>query len=69
MNVVSNRDSGMEYRITIIPDKSLNKEPYLAQDFCENKKFIIEDGNGICTVEYRMKNAPDAVRIVEVEYQ
>lgn len=69
MNVVSNRDSGMEYRITIIPDKSLNKESYLVQDFCENKKFIIEDGNGICTVEYRMKNAPDAVHIVEVEYQ
>ncbi|MDE7324475.1 MAG: hypothetical protein K2N73_17515 [Lachnospiraceae bacterium] len=69
MNVASNRESGMEYRIVITPDEFSGKEQYIVQDFCENKKFTVDDECGICTVEYRIKNAPDAVHIVEVEYQ
>ena len=69
MNVASNRESGMEYRIVITPDEFSGREPYVVQDFCENKEFTVEDGNGTCTVEYRMKNAPNDVCILEVEYK
>ncbi len=69
MNVASNRDSGMEYRIVITPDEFSGREPYVVQDFCENKEFTITDGNGICTVEYRIKNDPDIVHIVEVAFK
>lgn len=69
MNVVSNRDCGMEYRITITPDENLNQEPYLVQDFCDNKSFIVEAESGTCTVEYRMENDPDTVLLVEVEFK
>lgn len=69
MNVASNRESGMEYRIMITPDEFSRKEQYLVQDFCENKEFTVDDESGICTIEYRMKDFPNVVHSVKVKYQ
>lgn len=64
--VASNREEGMEYRIVLTPDEG---EQYMVQDFAENKEFVISAGeHGICSIEARMKDAPDDVRSLQIKY-
>lgn len=66
MWVASNRDSGMEYRITLTPEEG---EPYMVQDFKENKKFEVPpEEKGVCKIETRMKAAPDTIQTMEISY-
>lgn len=66
MWVASNRNDGMEYRIILTPDE---KEQYMVQDFSENKMFAIDSSeHGICTVVYRMKDTPDMIGTMEINY-
>lgn len=65
--VASNRDSDMEYRITLTPDEG---RQYLVQDFKENKEFVLNAGeHGVCTIAARMKALPDeVVQTMEIRY-
>lgn len=64
--VASNRDEGMEYRIILTPDDS---EQYMVQDFSGNKAFTTDKSeHGICTIVYRMKDTPESVQTVEINY-
>lgn len=67
MFVGSNRDEGMEYKIVMIPEES--KEQYMIQDFSENRVFkVAVNEHGTCMIIYRMKDAPDEVRTIEISY-
>lgn len=64
--VASNRDSGMEYRIIITPNEG---EQYMIQDFDENKEFALPmSETGICTIVARMKEIPDDVQTLEINF-
>ena len=64
--VASNREEGMEYRIILSPD---DKERIIIQDFMENKEFSRpKDEHGICTVVARMKDVPNDILTLEVNY-
>lgn len=64
--IASNREEGMEYRILITPNEG---EEYMIQDFAENKKFTLSgDEHGICSIVARMKDTPDDVRTLEINY-
>lgn len=64
--VASNREEGMEYRIILSPD---DKEQIIIQDFMENKEFSRpKDEHGICTVVARMKDVPNDILTLEVNY-
>lgn len=64
--VASNREEGMEYRIILTPDE---QEQIVIQDFMENKKFSrVEDEHGICIIDARMKDKPDDIYTLEVNY-
>lgn len=67
MWVASNRDSEMEYRIILTPNE---EEPYMVQDFAENKEFVVSsEEHGICTIVARMADHPDdVVRTMEINY-
>ena len=66
MRIASNRDSGMEYRITLTTDAG---EQYEVQDFEENNVFTVPRGeNGICTISARMKERPDEIQTMEIKY-
>lgn len=64
--IASNRNSGMEYRIIAIPE---GKEPYMIQDFSENKKFelwIEEHGTILITV--RLDEREDWMENLKIDY-
>ena len=64
--VASNRDSDMEYRIIITPNEG---EQYMIQDFNENKEFSTPASEaGICTVVACMKETPDNVQTLEINF-
>lgn len=64
--VASNRDSGMEYRIIITPNEG---EQYMIQDFDENKEFTLPmSETGVCTVVACMKETPDDVQTLEINF-
>lgn len=64
--VASNRKSEMEYRIEISPEEG---EEYTVQDFDENKHFALPRGEtGICAITARMKEAPDNVHTLEINF-
>ena len=67
MFIASNRNNGMEYKIVMTPEE--NKDQYLIQDFNENKTFKVTlEEHGMCTIAYRMNDAPDAVKSIEIAY-
>lgn len=70
MRIASNRESEMEYRITLIlydQDEKDDTEQELIQDFSENKVFEIEAGRtGTLSIEYRLKTDPDFIQAVEI---
>lgn len=69
MFIASNREEGMEYKIVMTPKNEEDAEPYLLQDFCENRAFRVDNEEyGICTIAYRMKESPDEVKTIEIEY-
>lgn len=64
--VASNREQGMEYRIILNPNR---QEQIMIQDFMENKEFTRpKDEHGICTIVARMKDKPDDIYTLEVNY-
>lgn len=64
--VASNREEEMEYRIILTP---YEQEQIVIQDFIENKEFSrSEDEHGICTIVARMKDNPDDIQTLEVNY-
>lgn len=65
MWIASNRDEGMEYRIILTPD---GEESYMVQDFSENKAFLDSSEHGVCTIVYRIKDMPDTVQTMEINY-
>lgn len=66
MWIASNRESEMEYRVTLI---SSDNEQELIQDFDENKKFEIEsDRTGTLFIEYRLKTDPDFIQTIEIKF-
>ncbi len=66
MWLASNREEGMEYRIVFTPAE---QEPYMMQDFSENRQFTIDaDEHGTCTITYRVKSMPDLEQTIEIEY-
>lgn len=66
MWVASNRDSGMEYRIILTPEEG---EPYVLQDFDENREFLVPRGErGICTLSARMTGGMEELQVMEIHY-
>lgn len=66
MWIASNRDSEMEYQVTITPE---NEEPYTLQDFSENKELHIpSEGSGQCLITARMKGSPVTIQTINIEY-
>lgn len=66
MQIASNRNTGMEYRIILDPKEG---EPYMIQDFEENKEFQIPaEEHGICTITARMAGALNEVQTMEINY-
>lgn len=66
MWIASNRNEGMEYKIVLSPDEG---EEYMVQDFMENKEFTVSaDEHGKCSIMFRMKERPDDVQILEIDY-
>ena len=64
--IASNKNSGIEYRIIITPDEG---EQYMVQDFTENKEFAIRTReHGTCTIVSRIKDTPDVVQTLEIDY-
>lgn len=69
MRVASNKESGMEYSITLTPTEPEGKEAYVIQDFSENREFTIGgEEHGVCTIAYRRSNQPEILRTAEIEY-
>ena len=68
--IASNREEGMEYRIILtINEEEGQDRKQMLQDFSENKEFRIPaDEHGICTIVARMKNNPEEVQTLEVNY-
>lgn len=67
MYLASNRAEGMEYRIVMTPKS--DKEQYLIQDFSENRAFRADiSERGTCTITYRMQDAPDVWKTIEITY-
>lgn len=51
--IISNKDSGLEYKIIIQPD---DEEARIMQDFCENTEIIVpQDETGIIQISWRLK--------------
>lgn len=65
MWIASNREEEMEYRIILTPE---GEESYMVQDFNENKMFLDSSVHGVCTIIYRIKDIPDIVQTVEINY-
>ena len=67
MWIASNRETGMEYRIILTPTEG---EPYMIQDFDENKEFTVPaEETGLCTIVARMEDTPnDVVQTMEINY-
>lgn len=63
--IASNRDFGMEYQVVITPK---DEEPYILQDFSENKELHIPNGSGHCTITARIKGTSDIVQSLNVQY-
>lgn len=69
MFVASNRSEGMEYRITMTPTTEGDAEPYMLQDFCENRAFQVDNReHGICAITYRMKETSGEEETIEIAY-
>lgn len=66
MHIASNREKGMEYKIVLAP---YGGEPYVVQDYLENKEFTVPlyEG-GICTIEARSTDDPDHIQTLEIKY-
>ena len=66
MWIASNRDSEVEYRITLTPKEG---EPYMVQNFDTNKEFTVSRGEeGICTITARMKGSSEEIQTMEINY-
>lgn len=66
MYIASNRDSDMEYQVMITPE---NEEPYLLQDFSENKElYILSGGSGQCLITARMKGSSEIIQTITIQY-
>lgn len=66
MYIASNRDSDMEYQVVITPE---NEEPYLLQDFSENKElYILSGGSGQCLITARMKDSSEIIQTITIQY-
>lgn len=67
LQVVSTRYEGIEYRIYLTPE---GEETCMVQDFSENREFEIPlDSHGICTIEWKIKDAEeDTVQTAEIAY-
>lgn len=64
--MISNRDSGIEYRITTVSEDGNSK---IIQDFSENKDFELPvDEHGILTVAWRLKNASGNTTTLQTVY-
>ncbi|MBD5507127.1 MAG: hypothetical protein HDR05_03490 [Lachnospiraceae bacterium] len=64
--IASNRDSEVEYRITLTPKEG---EPYMVQNFDTNKEFTVSRGEeGICTITARMKGSSEEIQTMEINY-
>lgn len=64
--IASNRAAGMEYRILVTPDEGRQRT---IQDFAENSVFELPKAeSGICTIVARMKEQPDEVQTLEINY-
>ena len=68
--IASNREKGMEYRIILtINEEEGESVQQMLQDFSENKEFTIPaDEHGICTIVARMKDNPEEVQTLEINY-
>lgn len=66
MNIASNKEDDMEYRVLLLPEEG---EPYLVQDYSDNREFIVSsEEHGICTITARMKGEPDEMQTLEIIY-
>jgi len=67
IEVASNRDAGIEYRIIVTPEEG---EQRVIQDFSDNKMFTVPyDEHGICTVVARLTDEPgQLIRTMEIKY-
>ncbi len=69
MRIASNREAGIEYKIVLTPTEPADKGEYLVQDFNENKEFPVDEGeHGVCTITCRIRNAPEILQTVQIEY-
>ncbi len=68
--IASNREEGMEYRIILtIDEEEGERRQEMIQDFSENKEYTIPAGeHGICTIVARMKDNPEEVQTLEINY-
>lgn len=65
-HIAANRKEGMEYKIILNPTEG-NQQ--IIQDFAENNEFVLSvNEHGVCTIVARMKDAPDDVQTLEINY-
>ncbi len=71
-HIASNREEGMEYRITVTPDSEEpggGIEQVVISDFTEEKEFTLPvSEHGICTIEGKMKEGGELVKPLAVNY-
>lgn len=72
-HIASNRESGMEYRITLTsgPDESGRggAEQLVIQDYSENNEFTLPvSEHGSCTIEVRMSREEKVIQTLTVNY-
>ena len=64
--IASNRETGMEYLIRVIPDEG---EEFIVQDFHTNKMFARPaEEHGICIIEARVEGDTESVQTLRINY-
>lgn len=66
VRIVANRKEGIEYRIIASPFEGKQN---ILQDFSENREITVpKDEHGILSVIWRLKEEPDKVTTIDIEY-
>ena len=66
MQIAANREFGIEYRITLIPDGEKRK---MIQDFKEKREFRTPlEEHGVCIIVARLKDNPVEMQTMAIRY-
>ena len=64
--IASNRETEIEYKVTILPEEG---EERIVQDFSVNKEFELRnDEHGMLTIVSKLKEQPETQHTLEIKY-